>query len=92
MSLAAVESANLGGDIVHLGVAERRIHGKKETTPEQQFGARKKTLETEGRELMDSGAAPLDDGFYAVGFKVLPQFIAMFGFDLIVLENIEMIG
>ena len=77
--------------VVDVVIPERGVHRQHEQPCEQRLGVGQILREPELAELMDGLSAPLDQRSDAVLLQVGFQRVALLGFDLVVLKDIEVV-
>src|SRR5438132_13727317 len=89
-SAIAIEGLDGRGDVAHVVVAEGQVQRQHQAALEEALGARQRRLQAERLVLVHRLAAPLDQRADAALLQVLAELVAPLGFDLVVLEDVEM--
>ena len=79
-------------DTANVIVRERHVHGEHEQAPKEPVSVRESLCEAKGFQLVNGLATPLDECANTVILEVLFEFVAAFGFDFVVLVDVEVVG
>src|ERR1039458_4799456 len=91
-TLSSIEPPNAIADVVDVIVGQGHIHGQHQHPREQAVRVRQRLGEAEALQVVNGLAAPLDESSDSAVFQSLFEAVPAVGFDLVVLEDIEVVG